>query len=104
MAELRSEGAPVRPDTAETLRREAAMRKVLRAAMKDHDRVAFVCGAWHAPVLDPAGFPKATVDAALLKGLPKVKVAATWVPWTAQRLAYAGGYGAGVSSPGWYDH
>ena len=39
-------------------------------------------------------------DAALLKGLPKAKVAATWVPWTYGRLATASGYGAGVSSPG----
>jgi hypothetical protein len=80
------------------------MRKVLRTAMKDHERVAFVCGAWHAPALDPARFPKVTADNELLKGLPKVKVAATWVPWTAARLALASGYGAGVSSPGWYDH
>ena len=26
------------------------------------------------------------------------------MPWTAQLLAFASGYGAGVSSPGWYDH
>ena len=26
------------------------------------------------------------------------------MPWTAQRLTYASGYGAGVSSPGWYAH
>jgi hypothetical protein len=28
----------------------------------------------------------------------------SWVPWTHQRLAAATGYGAGVRSPGWYDH
>jgi hypothetical protein len=42
-------------------------------------------------------------DTALLKGLPKRKVAATWIPWTYSRLAYASGYGAGIESPGWYD-
>jgi hypothetical protein len=43
-------------------------------------------------------------DRRLLRGLRKVKVAATWVPWTAGRLAQSSGYGAGVSSPGWYGH
>ena len=66
------------------------MRQVLRAAIKAaHERIAVVCGAWHAPVLVPAGFPPAQPDADLLKGLPKVKVAATWVPWTTARLASA---------------
>ena len=37
------------------------------------------------------------------KGLPKVKVATTWVPWTYGLLARASGYGAGVDSPAWYD-
>src|ERR1043166_6636278 len=47
--------------------------------------------------------PSAKQDADLLKGLPKVKVSATWIPWTYSRLAYASGYGAGIESPGWYD-
>ena len=36
--------------------------------------------------------------------LPKRKTALTWVPWTHSRLAAASGYGAGVTSPGWYHH
>jgi hypothetical protein len=28
----------------------------------------------------------------------------TWVPWTHRRLSRAGGYGAGIESPGWYGH
>jgi len=43
-------------------------------------------------------------DNALLKGLPKVKTQATWVPWTFGRLCFASGYGAGLESPGWYQH
>jgi predicted amidohydrolase YtcJ len=43
-------------------------------------------------------------DRALLSGLTKTKVTATWVPWTETRLAAASGYGAGVISPGWYAH
>ncbi len=68
------------------------------------ERIAFVCGAYHAPALDPAGFPPQARDNELLKGLPKTKVAATWAPWSSGRLAFASGYGAGVTSPGWYQH
>jgi hypothetical protein len=83
--------------------REAYMRTVIRAAQKDgFQRIAVVCGAWHAPALAKLG--PAKVDAELLKGLPKVKVAATWIPWTYARLATRSGYGAGVDSPGWYAH
>jgi hypothetical protein len=86
-------------------RREAFMRKVIRAEIRaGRERVAFVCGAYHAPALDPASFPPASRDNALLSKLPKVKVAATWAPWSSGRLAYASGYGAGVRSPGWYHH
>jgi hypothetical protein len=85
------------------LRREAAMRQGLRAAVREgHERIAVVCGAWHVPAL--ASLPPARGDADLLRGLPRVKASATWVPWTAQRLTYASGYGAGVTSPGWYAH
>ena len=48
--------------------------------------------------------PPARHDAQLLRGLKRMKVEATWVPWTASRLAYASGYGAGVESPAWYRH
>ncbi len=86
--------------------REAHMRKRIRAALKEHDRVVVVCGAWHVPALDvtSSGATTATADNATLRGLPKAKVAVSWVPWTHQRLATATGYGAGVRSPGWYDH
>ncbi|WP_431929203.1 DUF5682 family protein [Amycolatopsis tucumanensis] len=88
-----------------TQRREAAMRKVLRAVIRGGaGTIAVVCGAWHAPVLVPAEFPSQAADNRLLKGLRTTKVAATWVPWTSSRLARASGYGAGISSPGWYHH
>ncbi|GAA3447933.1 DUF5682 family protein [Planomonospora venezuelensis] len=114
------------PDGYEA-RREAFMRRTVRKAVKDgFERVAVVCGAWHVPALadpaDPAGsggdggpagrgrrgwgagLPPAKADDALLKGLPKAKVELTWVPWTYGRLAAWSGYGAGVTSPGWYHH
>jgi hypothetical protein len=82
--------------------REAHMRKCLRAAEKDgFKNIAVVCGAWHVPAL--ATMPSAKADNDLLKGLPKVKVTATWAPWTYGRLTTASGYGAGVLSPGWYE-
>jgi uncharacterized protein DUF5682 len=83
--------------------REAHMRKVLRRTVRDgFQRVAVVCGAWHVPALQD--LPSAAADDRLLRGLPKVKAAMTWVPWTYGRLSYASGYGAGIRSPGWYDH
>ncbi|WP_446225967.1 DUF5682 family protein [Nocardia sp. IBHARD005] len=87
-----------------TLRREAHMREVMRKALKNGaKRLAVVCGAWHAPALTgPLG--PAAPDKRLLTGLPKTKAALTWVPWTHSRLAAGSGYGAGVTSPGWYHH
>ncbi|MGY5283184.1 DUF5682 family protein [Nocardia gipuzkoensis] len=106
-----AESAPVReslPDPivldAHTLRREAYMRQTMRKALKDGAvRLAVVCGAWHAPALTGALGPAAP-DARLLKGLPKTKARLTWVPWTHSRLSTTSGYGAGVTSPGWYHH
>jgi hypothetical protein len=101
MGELRRHSAPPSPSER---RREAYMRQTVRAARRrGRERVAVVCGAWHAPVLTWP-LPPATADAAVLRGGAKRKVALTWVPWTAQRLASASGYGAGVTSPGWYHH
>ncbi|HEV2778839.1 MAG TPA: DUF5682 family protein [Actinophytocola sp.] len=95
------------PEAAKGIReqqREAYMRTTLRKARRDgFERIAVVCGAWHVPALtDP--LPPAAHDQRVLKGLPKRKVACTWVPWTHSRLAAASGYGAGVTSPGWYHH
>lgn len=95
------------PPEAENDLREAAMRQQIRAAartMTPEQRLVVVCGAWHAPALEPAGFGPASHDAALLRGRPKVKVAAAWTPWTSERLAVGAGYGAGVQAPGWYRH
>lgn len=91
------------PKDEEEAQREAHMRQTIRAAQKEgYQRIAVVCGAWHAPVLVEPGPAKA--DAALLSGLKRIKVEATWIPWTNSRLSYRSGYGAGVTSPGWYEH
>src|SRR5215813_11679305 len=83
--------------------REAFMRTAIRAALKEFDgNIAVVCGAWHISGLRQATKP--ADDRALIKDVPRVKIEATWVPWTDSRLSAISGYGAGVISPGWYRH
>jgi hypothetical protein len=90
------------PMPLEEQRREAHMRKCIRAASADgFERIAVVCGAWHTPAL--ADMPAAKSDDALLKGLAKTSTAAAWVPWSYERLSYRSGYGAGIESPVWYE-
>lgn len=105
MTELRTRQPPWPPARQrDEDRREAHMRQVLRAALKQTDgTVAVVCGAWHAPALS-GKLPAASADAAVLRGARRRKTALTWVPWTHSRLAAASGYGAGITSPGWYHH
>jgi hypothetical protein len=95
--------ADTTPRDEEEAQREAQMRQGIRAAeQQGFKRIAVVTGAWHSPALGDLSDAKG--DAALLKGLKRIKTQATWIPWTNSRLAYRSGYGAGVSSPGWYEH
>lgn len=85
------------------LEREAHMRLEIAKARKAHDGpIAVICGAWHVPAL--LRKHSAAEDRARLKGREKVKTNATWAPWTAPRLAFASGYGAGVTAPNWCAH
>lgn len=104
MSELRDNaGFTTRLHPGREAMREAHMRTVLRDARKQgFARIAVVCGAWHAPAL--SGRFTAAADKALLKDLPRLKTQTTWVPWTYRHLSMASGYGAGIASPGWYDH
>jgi Family of unknown function (DUF5682) len=104
MAELRMIMDQHGRDAEREARREAYMRQKIRETLKrGRERVAVVCGAWHAPVLRWP-LPPAAADVRTLRGAPRRKITLTWVPWTHQRLASATGYGAGVASPGWYHH
>lgn len=106
MASARKELGPTAHDPDEPAR-EAHMRKSIRRAIKDGFKsIAVVCGAWHAPALTGEALDEdsAKADDEALKGLPKRKTTATWIPWTYDRLWASSGYGAGVTSPGWYDH
>lgn len=98
MAALR-EGQPA---TGDDIPREAQMRLAIAEAAKGEGPVAVICGAWHVPALQ-APHPKAA-DREVVKGMPRVKTRATWVPWTTRRLSRYSGYGAGVPAPGWYRH
>jgi hypothetical protein len=101
MGAVRSTGGAT---SAVEARREAHMRRAMRTAIADgFARVAVVVGAWHVPALAGSPSPGAA-DQRTLRGLPKIKVGISWVPWTHRRLATASGYGAGVRSPGWYAH
>lgn len=110
MTALREESEKINPPVSSAEQqneqlREAWMRQSVGQARKEgYKRIAVVCGAWHGPALVNYSPAQAKQDSALLKNLPKVKVEATWIPWTYGRLTYASGYGAGVTSPGWYQH
>lgn len=105
METLRQAAIPSPLEEENTLR-EAYMRECIRKAQNElYQNIVIVCGAWHAPALVQVD-TTAKADAKLLKTLPKTKIKplATWIAWTAQRLALQSGYGAGISSPGWYAH
>src|SRR5262249_25654672 len=82
MTELRR----ARAEDGETLRsadeahREAFMRLAIRDALKETEgAIAVVTGAWHVPALRSG--PSFATDRAAVRGLPKLKTVATWVPW-----------------------
>lgn len=94
------------PQTSENEIREAYMRQSIRKAQSEnYGNIAVVCGAWHAPALqDLVTYEKADI-ACIRKHLSKKEnIYASWIPWTYDRLSLMSGYGAGITSPGWYHH
>ncbi len=105
-------------DFQRDLAREASMRNIMRAAQAEgHQNIAIVCGAWHAPALvdlENSESDKKLLSvlirdypdghASVTKSVDKKSFASTWVPWIHDRLARRSGYGAGIDSPGWYEH
>jgi hypothetical protein len=87
---------------AETLLREAFMRRAIRDAIAeghDPERIVVVCGAFHAPVLtveEPA------LTDAELEALPRVTTVQTLMPYSYYRLSAQSGYGAGNHAPAYY--
>jgi Family of unknown function (DUF5682) len=90
----------------ENEQREAYMRSQIRQAQNEmYQNIVVVCGAWHQPaLLHIDQYDKQ--DVKTLKAIPKskLKIAASWIPWTNERLSMFSGYGAGITSPGWYAH
>ncbi len=100
MRELRADS----DEHLHTLRREAFMRRqIRRAQQRGFQRIAVVCGAWHAPALAEMEAFTAAADKQLLSSLKQQKTQATWIPWSYERLALNSGYAAGVLAPAWYE-
>ncbi len=105
MSELRKAGIPSSLDK-ENVFREAYMGQIIRQAHSEmFTNIVVVCGAWHAPALCDLEKTEKEHEA-VIKKLPKtkIKVGVTWIPWTNDRLWMQSGYGAGITSPGWYGH
>jgi hypothetical protein len=103
MTAVRESLPPDAPRDSMEAVREAAMRTAIRAAQQEgYKKIAVVCGAWHSPAL--LDLATEIQDRDLLRPLPRVHVSATWVPWSYGHLAFESGYGAGIASPGWYEH
>ncbi|MGL4608701.1 MAG: DUF5682 family protein [Trueperaceae bacterium] len=84
--------------------REAYMRQSIRNAQREgFKKIAVICGAWHSPALRVEQYDD-VVDATLLASFKTADIEAAWVPWSYSRLASWKGYGAGIQSPGWYQH
>ena len=113
MTALRAEAEKLGQIEQHDLLREAAMRTIIRAAQAEgRQNIAIVCGAWHAPALvalDSAKADRELIRLSASQSVPQsasksAPISATWVPWTYDRLARRSGYGAGIDSPGWYEH
>ena len=106
MTELRAEVGPSGDplEDSREARREAYMRQTIRAALRrGHSRVAVVCGAWHAPVLQPP-LPAATRDAAILRAAAAQGSRSPGCRGPMNALAASTGYKPEIASPGWYSH
>jgi hypothetical protein len=107
MQTLRQEGISTSLDPINVYR-EAYMRNAIIGYQNQfYSNIVVVCGAWHAPTLLQLNDAKANAeDVKILKKLSKAKISleASWIPWTNSRLSVFSGYGAGLNSPGWYEH
>ncbi len=111
MTALRENEKPNKNDEEASIilakQREAFMRQEIRKSVQQGFKsIAVVCGAYHGPAL--VGYADAEIektDTELLSLLnEEVEIDTAWVPWSYSRLSSAMGYGAGLSSPGWYHH
>ena len=102
---LREKGVPSALDK-ENILREAHMREIIRKAEREmYQNIAIICGAWHAPaLLNLQETEKSDLKLIKKSNKSKIKINASWIPWTNSRLSLFSGYGAGIMSPGWSEH
>jgi len=86
--------------TAETLVREAHMRREILAATAKKKKAVVICGAYHAPVLTTEH--PAMTDAELAS-LPRTDCVLTLMPYSYTRLSSQSGYGAGNHAPSYFE-
>jgi len=102
-ATLRSLSPDTGEELAETLIREAHMRRAILAALTDGyavDDLLVVAGAYHAPVL---GLEHGAMTDDELASLPCAPSNFTLMPYSYQRLATRSGYGAGNNAPAYFE-
>jgi hypothetical protein len=85
---------------AETLLREAFMRREIRSALEGKRKGLVICGAFHAPVLTEE-LPAMTNEE--LKKLPRADCVLTLMPYSYPRLSAQSGYGAGNRAPAYFE-
>lgn len=88
--------------TAETLVREAYMKRTIQAAIDagtPAEKIFCVCGAFHVAGLETCA-PMTDQEA---KSLPTADSAATLMPYSYYRLSSRSGYGAGNKAPAYFE-
>ena len=100
--QLRSATADDRHRTAETLVREAYMKRIIRQAVESGvpaEKVFCVCGAFHVAGLE-ANAPMTDSEE---QALPRADSLATLMPYSYYRLSSRSGYGAGNKAPAYFE-
>ena len=100
---LRDLEAGSRSDWAETLVREAFMRRKIKAAIDRGirpEKIVAIVGAYHAPVLTSEYEPMADDELNQLKRLPSKL---TLMPYSYFKLSSQSGYGAGNEAPAYFE-
>ncbi|MCR5605223.1 MAG: DUF5682 family protein [Treponema sp.] len=97
----KSENASGKYNAAETLIREAFMKRTIESAIKQGiaaEKIVCVCGAFHVGGLET----NTAMTDEELNNLPCVESSSTLMPYSFYRLSAFSGYGAGNSSPSYY--
>lgn len=100
--QLRSASADSRRDMAETVVREAYMKRVITEAVASGispEKIFCVCGSFHVAGLEE-NIPMTDREE---RSLPRADVQATLMPYSYYRLSSRSGYGAGNKAPAYFE-